>query len=123
MERAVSIVVASAIAIVLSGCETSGLKEAPKEALAEPLPSSLHGRGPSISPSYMSNYCKAELATRNVTTPDSVQTNSPAKAKDGSTAIVGTVHKGTDPDETFKCRFDPNGAFVDVIPVGQNGAA
>jgi hypothetical protein len=123
MGRAASAVAAGAMAIFLSGCETTGQTVAPKAASVAPPTSSLHGSGPSISPSYMSNYCRGELATRNVTTPASVQTTSPVREKDGSTTVDGTVNKGAEGGEAFKCRFDPNGAFVDVISMGSNGIA
>jgi len=123
MGRAVSAVAAGAMAIFLSGCETTGQTMVPKEALASPPTSSLHGSGPSISLSYMSYYCKGELATRNVTTPASVRTTSPTREKDGSTTVDGIVNKGAEGGEAFKCRFDPNGAFDDVISMGSNGTA
>jgi hypothetical protein len=123
MGRAVSAVVAGVMAIFLSGCETIGQTVAPKAAATAPPSSSLHGSGPSISPSYMSYYCKGELATRNLTTPDSVRTRSPMREKDGSTTVDGAVKKGAEGGEAFKCRFDPNGAFIDVISMGSNGTA
>jgi hypothetical protein len=38
------------------------------------------------------------------------------KEADGSTTVDGTVDKGVEGGDAFRCRFDANGAFVDVIP-------
>ena len=114
MGQLVSAIAAGAMAVVLCGCETTS--ERSSVATAKVPTSSLRGSGPSISLSYMSEYCRGELATRNVTQPDHVRTASPVKEADGSTTVDGTVDKGVEGGDAFRCRFDANGAFVDVIP-------
>jgi hypothetical protein len=102
------------MAVTLCGCETAGHTST---AAAKVPTSSLRGSGPSISASYMSEYCRGELATRNVTQPDHVRTASPVKEADGSTTVDGTVDKGVEGGDAFRCRFDANGAFVDVVTI------
>jgi hypothetical protein len=119
MGRVVSAFAAGAMAVILCGCETAGqMSSAMSPAAAAKAPtSSLRGSGPSITVSYMSEYCRGELATRNVTQPEHVRTTSPVKEADGSTTVDGTVDRGVEGGDAFRCRFDGNGAFVDVIPI------
>jgi hypothetical protein len=74
-----------------------------------------------ISAGNRAAYCRGEVARQYGTKPMYVKTGKLAKAKDGTTSVSGTVDEGSAGAKKFKCRFDADGKFVDVVAPANDG--
>lgn len=114
--------VSAVLAFGLYGCESSSTS-APVPAQTQlPTATALVGSGAPIAAGNMPAFCRGEVAGQYATKPAYVKTGTPMKQADGSTVIDGTVDKGSEGVKTFRCRFDSNGAFVDVMATTSDGA-
>ena len=95
---------------------TVGVTNVSNSAASAPV-----GRGSPITPGNLPAYCRGEVSSMYGTKPTYVKTGALAKAADGSSSISGTVDKGTEGIKSFKCRFDPNGRFIDVMAMTSDG--
>jgi hypothetical protein len=50
-----------------------------------------------------------------------VKTSKIVKEKNGGYSISGTVDKGNEGIKKFKCRFDENRNFIDVVALTRDG--
>lgn len=66
-------------------------------------------------------YCRGEVAGMYGTKPRYVTTGDVEKAQDGSLSISGTVDKGNEGIKAFKCRFDKDRNFIDVMALTSDG--
>ena len=79
--------------------------------------------GPSpISPDKQPAFCQDQVAYTFSTEPQYVATRERVVAVDNSTTIDVTVDKGNQVVETFKCRLDASGRFIDVMAMTSDGA-
>jgi hypothetical protein len=63
----------------------------------------------------MTEFCQNAAAERFRVQLDAITTNPPI-SRDGKLLVLGTVDdEGTDRDGGFDCRFEANGAYIDVI--------
>jgi hypothetical protein len=63
----------------------------------------------------MIEFCQKAAAARFEVQLDAITTNPPIE-RDGKLLVLGTVDdEGTDRDGGFDCRFEANGAYIDVI--------
>jgi len=77
--------------------------------------------GEAVTPGNRPAYCRGEVSGQYGTKPMYVKTEKLVKEKDGSTSISGTVDKGSEGTVKFKCRFDAQGKFVDVMAMTSDG--
>ena len=78
-------------------------------------------RGAPISRGNMPAYCRGEVAGMYGTRPYYVKTGKIVKEKDASYSISGTVDRGNEGIKKFKCRFDKNRNFIDVMALTSDG--
>jgi hypothetical protein len=69
----------------------------------------------------MPAYCRGEVAGMYGTRPRYVKTSKIVKGKNGGYSISGTVDKGNEGIKNFKCRFDENRNFIDVVALTRDG--
>jgi hypothetical protein len=74
-----------------------------------------------ISRGNMPVYCRGEVAGMYGTRPRSVASGKIVQEKDGGYSISGTVDKGNEGIKKFKCRFDNNRNFIDVMALTSDG--
>ena len=74
-----------------------------------------------ISRGNMPAYCRGEVAGIYGTRPRYVKTGKIVRAKDGSYSIIGMVDKGGEGIARFKCRFDGNRNFIEVMAFTRDG--
>ena len=74
-----------------------------------------------ISRGNMPAYCRGEVAGMYGTRPRYVKTSQIVKEKNGGYSISGTVDKGNEGIKKFKCRFDKNCNFIDVMALRSDG--
>lgn len=74
-----------------------------------------------ISRGNMPAYCRGEVAGMYGTRPRYVTTGEIETADDGSHSISGTVDKGNEGIKDFKCRFDKDRNFIDVMAMTSDG--
>ena len=68
----------------------------------------------------MPAYCRGEVSGQYGTRPTYVKTGAIAKAP-GGFFIDGTVDKGSEGIKRFRCRFDAQRRFVDVMAMTPDG--
>ncbi len=68
-----------------------------------------------VTPRNRPAYCRGEVAEEFGAKPAYVKTEPLATAEDGSTSISGSVDLGTHGTKLFRCRFDAEGKFVDLV--------
>jgi len=76
--------------------------------------------GPALTPGNMPAYCRGEASSQYGTRPTYVKTGAIAKAP-GGFQIDGTVDKGSEGIKRFRCRFDAQRRFVDVMAMTPDG--
>ena len=74
-----------------------------------------------VAPGNRQAYCRGEVSGMYDTRPAYVKTGKLLRAKDGSTSVSGTVDKGSEGVKKFKCRFDSQGRFKDVMALTPDG--
>lgn len=79
-------------------------------ALAEPI-----GRA------NMAAYCRGEVSGMYGTKPHYVLTGQIEQDDNGGLSISGTVDKGSEGIKKFKCRFDKDQNFIDVMAMTSDG--
>jgi hypothetical protein len=63
----------------------------------------------------MTMFCQNAAAARFNVQLDAITTNPPVQ-REGKLLVLGTVDdEGTDRDAGFDCRFEQNGAYIDII--------
>lgn len=75
-----------------------------------------------ISRNNMAAYCRGEVAGMYGTRPHYVLTGQIEESEDGNLSIRGTVDKGDEGIKKFKCRFDKDQSFIDVMAMTSDGA-
>ena len=81
------------------------------------LPSKpIMGSGKPVSPGNMPAFCRGEAASHYRVRPAYVRTGRLQQDREGQ-AIEGTVDRGGDGIARFRCRFDPLGRFINLIPL------
>ena len=117
-------------AVLFAGCTASGNTTTPRATATGISPISpgtttprvtAAGTSP-ISPDKQAAFCQDQVAFMNSTEPQYVTTRERVVAADGSTTIDVTVDKGNKGVETFKCRLDASGRFIDVMATTGDGA-
>jgi len=93
----------------------------PKANPVAPASKAATGKGDPISAGNMPAYCRGEVSGMFGTRPTYVKTDKSVRAADGSSAISGTVDKGSEGIKRFKCRFDANGRFIEVMALTPDG--
>ena len=118
-------------AVLFAGCTASGNTTTPRATATgispispdTPLTPRVTATGTSpISPDKQAAFCQDQVAFMNSTEPQYVTTRERVVAADGSTTIDVIVDKGNKVVETFKCRFDASGRFIDVMATTSDGA-
>ena len=74
-----------------------------------------------ISKGNMKAYCRGEVAGQYGTRPRYVEAGEIVEAANGSFSISGTVDKGNEGIKKFKCRFDKERNFIDVMAMTPDG--
>lgn len=75
----------------------------------------------SIAPGNRKAFCRGEVAGQYGTKPIYVTTGKLVKNAKGTTSVSGTVDRGAEGIKKFKCRFDANGRFIDVMALTPDG--
>ena len=78
-------------------------------------------KGQPISAGNRPAYCRGEAAGQYGTRPAYIKTLAPVKAGNGAISIDGTVDKGSEGIKQFRCRFDAQGRFIDVMALTSDG--
>ncbi|WP_312315941.1 hypothetical protein [Stenotrophomonas sp.] len=78
-------------------------------------------KGKPISAGNRPAYCRGEAAGQYGTRPAYIKTLAPMKAASGAIIIDGTVDKGSEGIKKFRCRFDAQGLFIDVMALTPDG--
>lgn len=122
MRHPVLTAASAVLAFGLYGCESSSTSVPMPAQTQVPTSTALVGSGAPVTAGNMPAFCRGEVAGQYGTKPAYVKTDAPMKQADGSTSIDGTVDKGSEGIKKFRCRFDTNGAFVDVMAMTSDGA-
>lgn len=88
----------------------------PRAAATQPS-----AKGQPISAGNRPAYCRGEAAGQYGTRPAYIKTLAPVKAASGAVSIDGTVDKGNEGIKQFRCRFDAQGRFIDVMALTPDG--
>jgi cytochrome c556 len=70
-----------------------------------------------VSPGKRQAYCRGEVAEQFGGTPANVKTDKPTTAEDGTTSVSGSVDLGKYGTKQFRCTFDAEGKFLDLVDV------
>ena len=74
-----------------------------------------------VSRGNMSAHCRGEVAGMYGTRPQYVKTGRVVRGKDRGFSIGGTVDKGSEGIKRFRCRFDRNRNFTNVMALTSDG--
>ncbi|MET0232217.1 MAG: hypothetical protein ABW186_14885 [Rhodanobacteraceae bacterium] len=70
-----------------------------------------------VAPRHRQAYCRGEVAEEFGGKPESVKTDEPTTAADGITTVSGSVDLGKHGTKLFRCTFDAEGKFLDMVDV------
>jgi hypothetical protein len=75
-----------------------------------------------VAPDDMAAYCRGEASAVYGVKPTYIQTENLKQTKKGAYVVKGTADLGNQGTKHFKCRFDMNGEFRDVMSLTDEGA-
>ena len=100
---------------------TVAVHGAPTAHAPSPAAKAATGKGDPIRAGNRPAYCRGEVSGMFGTRPNYVKTDKPVRAGDGGSAISGTVDKGSEGVKRFRCSFDANGRFIEVMALTPDG--
>ena len=70
-----------------------------------------------VSPGNRPAYCRGEVAEQFGGKPENVKMDEPTTAADGAASVTGSVDLGKFGTKQFRCTFDAEGKFLDLVDV------